>query len=60
MKCNERIFIRISNYDKEVIKKASKFLKISMSEFIKNCALDKAYEILTSEEYRDKEYYNEE
>lgn len=60
MKCNERIFIRISNYDKEVIKKASKFLKISMSEFIKNYALDKAYEILTSEEYRDKEYYNEE
>ena len=60
MKCNERMFIRISNYDKEVIKKVSKFLKISMSEFIKNYALDKAYEILTSEEYRDKEYYNEE
>ena len=60
MKCNERIFIRISNYDKEVIKKAAKILKISLSEFIKNYALDKAYETLTSEEYRDKEYYNEE
>ena len=60
MKCNERIFIRISNYDKEVIKKASKFLKISMSEFIKNYALDRAYQVLTSDEFRDKEFYNEE
>lgn len=55
-----RVEGQLTQMQKEVIKSAAKYLNIPVGRFIVSCALDKAYEILNSEEFKNKEYYNEE
>ena len=49
MLLDEKLQIRIKDTDKEKLRKASKFLGITLSRFVVNCALEKAEEIIKNE-----------